>query len=148
MVRSTGARRRTLRGTVAATLLITIVAGCGEDDFANERRQPAPLTVSAVITPRGVTVSPRRFGAGPIELLASNQTGRSQRLQLRSRSLAAGGHSLAQTTGPINPGGAAKLNADVDAGSYVVSVRASMLDAAQIVVTAKRASAQDRLLQP
>jgi len=149
MVRSTGAQRRTLPGAIAAALAVSLVAaGCGDDDFANEPRAPAPITVSAVIAPRAVAVSPQRFGAGPIRLLASNQTQTSQRLQLRSRRVAPGGRALVQTTGPINPGGTATLDADVDAGTYVVSVRSSPISPAQLVVTRARGSAQDRLLQP
>jgi hypothetical protein len=149
MVRSTGPQRRTLRGAIAVALAVASAAvGCGDDDFANEPRAPAPLTVSAVIAPRAVALSPQRFGAGPISLLASNQTQTSQRLQLRSRSVAAGGRALVQTTGPINPGGTATLDADVDAGTYVVSVRSSAIAPARLGVTAARDSAQDRLLQP
>lgn len=124
-------------------------AGCGDgDDFANDGRGPAPLTISAVISPRGVALSPQRFGAGPIELLASNQTPRSQRLQLRSRRVADDATSLAQTTGPINPGGTVTLKANVGAGTYVVSVRSAMIEPGQLVVTAARASAQHDLLAP
>jgi hypothetical protein len=149
MVRSTAAQRRMPRGAIAAALAVTITApGCGDDDFANDPRAPSPITVSAVIAPRAVAVSPQRFGSGPIVLLASNQTQTSQRLQLRSRRVAPGGRALVQTTGPINPGGTATLNADVDAGTYLVSVRSSATAPAQLVVTQSRGSAQDRLLQP
>jgi hypothetical protein len=148
--RSTRAQRRTLRGAVAATLVLTFAApGCGGgDDFANDPRGPAPITISAVISPRGVELSPQRLGAGPIELLASNQTQRSQRLQLRSRRVAEGGTTLAQTTGPINPGDTATLKADVGAGTYVVSVRSARIEPGQLVVTAARRAAQDRSLVP
>jgi len=149
MVSSTGAQRGALRVAVATALVATLAgAGCGSEEFPNEPRAPAPITVSAVIAPRGVTVSRARFGAGPVELLASNQTPTSQRLQLRSLRLAAGGASLAQTTGPINPGGTASLHADVDAGTYLVSVRSSAIEPARVVVSAQRAGARDRLLQP
>jgi hypothetical protein len=40
------------------------------------------------------------------------------------------------------------LNADVDAGTYVVSVRSTAIEPGQLVVTAARGSAQDRLLAP
>ena len=149
MVRSTGAQRRTLRSAVAAALAVTLaLAACGEDDFANDPRGPAPITVSAVITPAVISVSRQRLGAGPIELLASNQTQTSQRLQLRSRRIEPGGRSLEQTTGPISPGGTATLNANVDAGTYVVSVRSTSIEPGQLVVTGARGSAQDRLLAP
>jgi hypothetical protein len=145
--RSTGARR-TLRGALAAALAMTIAAGCGDDDFANDRRQPARVTVSTVITPRSVAVSPRRLSAGPVQLLASNQTATVQRLRLRSRRLAPGGRSLVQTTGPISPGDTASLTADVDAGTYVVSARSAAIEPARVVVTAPRARGRNEPLQP
>jgi len=145
---SSRARRRAPRAVVAAALAAaTALTGCGDDEFANDRRPAEPITVSAVITPRGVTVSPSRFGAGTIELTASNQTQTSQRVRLRSDRLAEGGGALVQTTGPISPGGVATLKADVDEGSYVVSASAK-LGAARIVVGSARESAQDRVLQP
>ena len=131
-----------------AAVAVTVAGGCGDDDFANDRREPARVTVSTVITSRGVAVSPRRLRAGPIELLASNQTARSQRLRLRSRRLARGGRPLAQTTGPISPGGTASLTADVDAGTYVVSVRSAAIKRARVVVAASRARGPDPPLQP
>jgi hypothetical protein len=146
--RTPAARRRTLRAAVAAALAATLAGGCGDDDFANERREPPRVTVSTVITPRGVAVSPRRLGAGPVELLASNQTPTSQRLRLRSRRLAPGGRSLVQTTGPISPGGTASLTADVDAGTYVVSVRSARIEPARVVVAAPRARGRGEALQP
>ncbi len=149
MVSPAGAQRRTLRAALAATLAVLLAAaGCGDEDFANDGRGPAPITISAVIAPRGVTVSRPRIGAGPIELLASNQTQKAQRLELRSRQVGRGGRSLAQTTGPISPGGTASLHANVGAGTYVVSVRAPAIDPAQLVVTARRARDEDSLLVP
>ncbi len=122
------------------------LAGCGgDDDFANDSRPGAAVTVSAAILPARVTVSPSRLGAGTIELIASNQTSRSQRLTLRSRG---GADALEQTTGPINPGDTASLKAELTQGSYVVSALSSAIDPAQIVVDAKAAGGEDRLLQP
>ena len=98
-------------------------------------------SISAVITPRGVSVSPSRVGAGLIELRASNQTSRSQRVQLRSQRLASGGRPLAQTTGPISPGGVATLKAGVDEGTYTVTTRSAGAGPASLVVAAQRRSA-------
>jgi hypothetical protein len=152
MVRSTGAQRRTPRD-VAVALAIALAptaGGCGGDEFANEPRPAAPIIVSAVITPREVSVSPSGVGAGMIELLASNQTATSQRLRLRlrSRRIAPGEKPLAQTTGPINPGDTASLKAEVGKGIYVVATSSPAIDAARLAVGPARGSAKDRLLQP
>ena len=101
-----------------------------------------------MITPQRVTVSPSRFAAGTIELLASNQTATSQRLRAAQRRLASGGRLLAQRTGPINPGGTASLKADLAEGTYVVSARGSAIEPAAIAVLAPRAGSGDRLLEP
>jgi hypothetical protein len=127
---------------------MTAVAGCGGEDFANDERPASTITVAAVVTVKDVTVSPARFGAGTIELLASNQTATSQRVELRSVRLEGGGARLAQSTGPINPGGAASLKADLAEGTYVVSASSSAIEPATIVVGSARAGGSDRLLQP
>lgn len=146
----THARRRTPRAVLVGALATAFAftgAGCGEDEFANDRRPATPITVGVVVTPRGVTVSPSHFGAGTIELLASNQTGAAQRVRLRSERVTPGAGRLEQTTGPISPGGVATLKADVDPGTYVVSAAPKLGDA-RIIVGAPRESAQDRVLQP
>ncbi len=143
MLRAPGAKRR----TTVAIALVTAVAGCG-DDFANDPRAAAESAVSAVVTVKGVTVSPPRLRAGAIELIASNQTTKSQRVQLRSVRLANGAAPLAQSTGPINPGGSASLKADLDEGTYVVSASGTDLEPASIIVAPARDSDSDRLLQP
>ncbi|MEA2219485.1 MAG: hypothetical protein QOJ35_2111 [Solirubrobacteraceae bacterium] len=142
------ARRRPRRAVALALGAALAVGGCGGHDFANDPRPAAPITVSAVVTPKRVTGTPPRFGAGTIELLVSNQTATSQRLQLRSERLAPGGRTLAQTTGPINPGDTATLKLDVDEGTYLVSVRSARIEPAELRVGPPRASAQDQLLQP
>lgn len=151
MVSNVDVQRRTPRAAIAAVVVLAVaLGGCGGGggDFANEPRPAAPITVSAAISPARVTVSPARFGAGTIELIASNQTATSQRVILRSRARGGDGAQLRQSTGPINPGDTASLTADLSAGSYLVSARSPAIDAATIVVGAPRASARDRLLQP
>jgi hypothetical protein len=135
---------------VAAVVALGLaLTGCGGDDeFANSPRPAPPITVSAAISAGRVTVSPANFGAGAIELIASNQTKTSQRLTLRSRAIGRTGPPLEQSTGPINPGDTASLKADLAQGSYVVSARSSSIDPAQIAVGAPRTSAADSLLQP
>jgi hypothetical protein len=126
------------------------IAGCGngDDDFANAPRPPASITLSAAISPGRVTVSPARFGAGPVKLIASNQTSTSQRLTLRSSPIGRPGEVLRQTTGPINPGDTASLQADLRAGNYLVTARTATIDPARITVGPRRPSRTDELLQP
>jgi hypothetical protein len=144
MLRAAGAKPR----VVVALALAAIAGGCGGDGFANDAR-PAPRTsVGAVVTVKGVTTSPSRLTAGTVELVASNQVRTSQRVQLRSQGLADGARPLAQSTGPINPGGTASLTADLAEGTYVVSASDAEIAPATIVVEAARASGSDRLLQP
>jgi hypothetical protein len=134
---------------IAVVVASSLVAGCGGGNkFANKPRPPASITVSAAILPVRVTVSPARFGAGTIELIASNQTPRSQRVTLRSSGRTGGGEQLVQSTGPINPGDTASLKADLSAGSYLVTTRSAAIAPARIVVGSPRKSGSDTLLQP
>ena len=61
--------------------------GCGSSgSYKNAPRPPSPIVITAAIVPHQVSVSPRRFGAGPITLIVTNETSASQQLTLRSRS--------------------------------------------------------------
>jgi hypothetical protein len=123
--------------------------GCGgDDDFANDERAPAAITLSASITSSNITISPSRLGAGTIELIASNLTATSQQLTLRSGKLKGGADPLEQRTGPINPGDTASLTADLVQGTYHVTTRSEAITAATIHVGPSRPSAKDTLLQP
>jgi hypothetical protein len=133
----------------AGVAVVLALGGCGADDeFANDERAPAPLTLSAAITRVAVNVSPARVGAGPIELTASNLTSTSQRLTLRSRSLAGGAEPLEQRTAPINPGDTASLTADLPQGTYRLTTGSGAIAPATLRVGPARPSAQDQLLQP
>ena len=147
---SEGARIR-LR-TASATLgVVVLVAGCGADtSYKNNPRPPSPITVTASISDRGVSVSPSRFGAGPVTLVVTNQTQRSHELVLRSSQEAGSGKTglAAQNTGPINPQGTASLKANLEQGTYEVRVRDSSVQPASLRVGRPRASAQNELLQP
>ena len=133
-----------------ATGVAVLLAGCGGSDdstYANEPRPPAPLVVSASIGSDKVSVSPRKFGAGPITLIVTNQTGQSRELTLETDEIG-GGPGIRQTSGPINPGDTASLKADLKRGTYRVAVDGKQIAAARLNVGAERESAQNELLQP
>ena len=69
-------RRRTAQVVPCIALATAFVAGCGSDtSYRNEPRPASPIVVTASINKDAVAVSPRRFGAGPITLIVTNQTG-------------------------------------------------------------------------
>ncbi len=140
--------RWTAAGVALAALLLT-AGGCGGDDeFANRERAPAPITLGAAVTPRHITVSPSRIGAGAVELIVSNLTTVSQQITLRSETLSAGTAPLEQRTGPINPGDTASLTADLVQGTYRITAGTRRTPSATIRVGPSRSSATDQLLQP
>ena len=136
--------------TAAGTAVVALLAGgCGGDDeFANRKRAPATITLSASITPRDITVSPSRIGAGTVELIASNLTSMSQQITLRSEMLSAGTPPLEQRTGPINPGDTASLTADLVPGTYRVTTGSDRQPSATIRVGPTRSGSSDQLLLP
>ena len=138
--------RRTATAALAATAVLT---GCGGgSDFRNNPRPPAPIVVSASIDDQQVSVSPRRFGAGPISLIVTNQTGASQRVTLESAGATGSGPGIKQVTAPISPQDTATLKVDVKPGSYSVHVAGDGIRAARLKVGPERESAQNDLLQP
>jgi len=133
--------------SVAAGAAVLALAGCGGDDadYANEPRPPTPIVITASISNERVSVSPREFGAGPISLIVTNQTGQSQQVTLES---AGTGPGIKQQSGPINPRDTATLEADVKPGDYTVAVGQDGIAEARLQVGAERKTAQDDLLLP
>ena len=127
-----------------------VVAGCGGEDeeYANEPRPPVPIVVSASISGDRVSVSPRKFGAGPVTLIVANQTERAQELTLETEEIGGSEPGIQQTSGPINPGDTAQLQADLRRGTYKVGVDGSGIEGVTLEVGAARPSAQDELLLP
>jgi hypothetical protein len=122
------------------------VAGCGErEDHANRDRPPVSINVTAAIADGRIHVSPRRFGAGPIRLIVSNQTAAEQALTLETGGNASG---VTQTTQPIRPSGTATLEVDVSEGDYELTSSDGGVKAAAVQVGAPRESAQNELLLP
>ncbi len=140
-------RMRVATQLVVLALGAVIVTGCGDDDdYANEARAPATVVVSAAITDRGVSVSPEELGAGPVTLIVTNLTDAAHELTLETEEIGGSGGGIRQSTGPINPGDTAQLQADLASGAYEVAVDGQR--PAPLRVGAPRPSAQDQLLQP
>lgn len=136
------------RGVAALAAVLTVaVAGCGSnDDYENKPRPPAPIVLTASISKDRVSVSPAKFGAGPVSLIITNQTGAPQEVTFASDEGGAG--SFEQKTGPINPGDTATVKADVPQGGATVKVSSGAIDEAALRVGPQRKSSQDELLLP
>jgi len=116
-----------------------------EESYSNDPRPPSAITRTASINADEVSVSPPRFGAGPISLVIANETSAAQGITFETSGGTAG---FTQTTGPINPGDTATLKADVPPGRVIVKVHGNGIDPARLTVGPRRASAQSELLQP
>ena len=110
----------------------------------------APIVISASIDDKSVEVSPRKFGAGPITLVISNQSTASQQVTLETED-EPGGKSPGEKaieTGPINPRETASVKGDLKQGTYTLHVGGDGVRAAKVVVGKQRPSSQNDLLQP
>jgi hypothetical protein len=149
------AQRRKPRQAAAAACALAaafVLTSCGSDDSkrTNAERPPVPIVISASINDDAVSVSPKRFGAGPITLVISNQSTSSQQVTLETTDDPGGSSPgvKAIATGPISPRETASVKGDVKQGTYALRVGADGVRAARIVVGKQRPSAQNELLQP
>jgi hypothetical protein len=142
------AKRHPLIVLAATAASGAALAGCGAsaDDYANAPRPPAPIIVTASISHGQVSVSPRRFGAGPISLVITNQTRSSQQVVVDRDEV--GEKPFSQQTAPIDPRNTAALKADLTQGTYRVHVQGDGIRSAHLAVGPQRPSAQNDLLQP
>ncbi len=139
---------RTTLAIVVTGSLALLAAGCGTTErHTNELRPPAPILMSATITPARVTVSPARVGAGPIQVIITNLTGSSQTVTFESSNLG-GGAPIRQQTAPINPRDTANLKANVKPGAYRVKVAGEEVTPAIVLIGPKRISSQNDLMLP
>lgn len=138
---------RYMRIVLTAAACAVVVSGCGSNnDYKNEPRPPAPIVLTASISKERVSVSPAQFGAGPVSLIITNETGAPQEVTFESATGGTG--SCSQKTGPINPAGTATVKCDLPTGDATVSVASGGIKAATLKVGAKRKSSQDQLLLP
>ena len=131
------------------TFGLIAVAGCGGGgEYANKPRPPAPINVTAAITNARVSVSPQRFGAGPIVLIISNQSSSAQKVIFETDELGGSQPGNKFDTTPINPRGTATLKVDVREGDWKLGTGDGGIRAAAVSVGQQRKSAQGDLLQP
>jgi hypothetical protein len=140
----TGARRGAGAGAaLVVSLLVLTAAGCGGGSQRKSTlRPPAPINIAVRIGPDGVTASPARFGAGPIMVLASNQSTAAQRLTLD-------GPRVRRSVGPIPPAETGSIQVTVGPGAYSLAADGGAgVKPAKLTVGPKRPSSQNQLLLP
>ena len=124
-----------------------LLAGCGEDDFANEARAPIRLELSGVVQPDRVTVSPSRdLGAGPFEITLSNQTEDAHTITLE-------GESIVERSDAVQPGATATIQKTLSPGSYEVKAGSEKavrreIRPAVLEIGRKRKNSNNELLLP
>jgi hypothetical protein len=128
---------------LAVVALSFAVYGCGgNEERTSNLRPPTPINVSVVVGDNKITASPSKFGAGPIVLIASNQSTASHTLTIE-------GPRVKQSVGPISPRDTATLKVSVATGEHTLTTDGSeTIQPAQLNVGAKRPSAQNKLQQP
>ena len=141
-----GSSRRIGAFAVAGALALATGACGTSSERPNRPRPPAPIVITGSISPDRVSVSPRRFGAGPVSLVVANLTDTSQQVTLETAERDRPG--IRRQTAPINPRDTAELRADLREGRYTVRVTGGGIAAATLRVSGQRRSAQNDLLQP
>ena len=142
--------RRASGGALALSAALGVgLAGCGDsgEDYANKPRPAAPINVTAAISDKQISISPKEFGAGPVVIIVSNQTASEQTVTLQTEELGGSQPGLKQSTDPIAPRATGTLKADVREGTYELSVRNGP-SPKTLEVGSERKSAQDTLLEP
>jgi len=141
---------RTAALLTAGTILLLAV-GCGDEDFANDPRPPVSISLTGVINNRGVTISPDKVGAGPIELTISNQTKAAHTITLEGEPPQ--GNRVRERVGPVNPLDTATIQKTLRPGSYEVRAGSAAatpreIGLARLTVGRQRPDSNDRVLLP
>lgn len=133
---------RRLIAPAGALLAAAVIAGCGEEDFKNDPRPPAPIEIGARIGDDGVTISPNSsndIGAGQATITISNQTDDPARLVVE------GPNDAASTE--IVPNGTDALTVELEQGNYLISNDGEGRET-RLEVGSERPSSQNVLLLP
>jgi len=136
------------------------LTGCGSSGghFANLPRPPAPVNISVYINDQRVSVSPNSVGAGPVQLIVTNQASSAESLTVVPAGVSAA-QPLADT-GPISPQATAQVTVDLTPpGDYTVGIAPTGttqaaaatptgIQPAIVHVGKARAGSSSQLLQP
>ena len=140
---------RPVRRVASLALVVAAAAGCGGESRRENRDRPPPLVVmTAAIQEDTIRVTPRTVGAGPIELVVSNQSGEARTVTFETDEL---GGRLAGTTASsseIPPSGTGRLRIDAREGTYAIRVDDEAVRAARVKIGPPRESGQNRVLLP
>jgi hypothetical protein len=104
------------------------------------------VQLTGVVTDKGVTISPKRVGSGPVILTVSNQTNGAHTITLE-------GNGTTDTVGPVNPLATAMLQQTLKPGTYTVRAGSKQASAREIppgllTVGQARQSSSNQLLLP
>lgn len=132
--------------TAAVLTVAVVVAGCGEEDFANEPRPPVPVELTGVVQDDAVTISPSRIGAGPVLITISNQTQHDTTITLE-------GTSTRTRVGPVAPLDTTTIQRTLDPGLYEVRAGSKValpreIRPAELEIGRERRSSSNDLLLP
>ncbi len=122
-----------------AVLAALGISACGEDDFPNDPRPPAPIALSALISGDGVRVAPAAAGAGVATITISNQSPDPARLVLEG--------PTDRASNEIVPHGTGALQLTLEEGDYTVSDGEGGRES-KLTVGPERKSSQNDLLLP
>lgn len=128
------------------TLCLAVAAvgtGCGtkKERRANVTRPALPVVVATLVTKDEIRLSPAEFGAGAVEVLVSNRSGKPRRITVK------GNGAAALATTPISDGETSKAQAILEPGVYTVDAGTGVTPA-KLVVGPQRPSSQNELITP
>jgi|GEM_PF-1753256 len=132
----------------AASLILCLTvavlgSGCGTKSARRDStpRPALPIVVSALVTKNQIRVAPAEFGAGAIEVLVANRSGKPRRIVLN------GNGTVALSTTPISDGESSKAQTILKPGTYTLNAGAG-IPAAKLRVGPERPSSQGELITP
>jgi hypothetical protein len=141
-------RKRSAVTLASAAVIAALLAGCGGGkDFADKPRPAAPVQLNGVITKDGVQISPAHIGAGPVQILVSNQTNAPHTLELN------GSKTAALTTAPIGAGNTGQIQTTLEQGVYTVKAGSAQavvkeLKPAHLVIGPERTDSNNQVGLP
>jgi hypothetical protein len=126
-----------------AVACAAVLAGCGGGShFSNFKRPPTPINLTAYVNDASVSVSPATFGAGQVQILATNAADKTETLTIVRLS---NEKALASMT--LNPGTPGTVSVDLSPGQYTIVASGTAISA-ELHVGKSRPSADNTLLQP